>query len=118
MREKRFAAICLLAYVLALLLGNVAYARSTGDTTQFAVARFLLTAIVAGGLWLGYAVARWVGLLYSGYLAVGGWIALALGTSTHLYDHQPYPAWIAVSTVLLANIAVSIAFVTLIRPTR
>ena len=118
MQQLRFAAACLAIYALALLVGNLVYMRSTGDTSQFAVLRLAITVIIVVGLWAGAAWARWIGLLFAGYLAVLGWLGLFTGLATRYYEHQPYPEWLAITLVLIPAMGVSVAFLTLIRPVR
>ena len=117
-RQLRFAAVCLVIHAVGLLLGNLVHVRGTGDMSRLPLLRFPVTVIIVLGLWAGVGLARWVGLLFAGYFAGGGWLSLISALPIRFYGHQPYPKWLAIGLVLISPMAASIAFFALIRPTR
>lgn len=112
MRQFRFAAICLVIQAVGLLLGNFAYIRKLGDTTQW-LYRVPITVIIVLGLWAGVGLARWVGLFFAAYLASVGWLSLISALPFRFYAHPPYPKWVAISLVFISPIAATLAFLAL-----
>jgi hypothetical protein len=111
-RQLRFAAVCFVIHAVGLILGNFAYIRKIGDTSQW-LYRVPITVIIVLGLWAGIGLARWIGLFVAAYLASVGWLTLISALPIRFYAHPPYPKWVAISLVVIAPLAATLAFLAL-----